>query len=140
VYEDASFGTPEKAAKADRSCSREDLRGVSRTCASRPELQDREDHRRESAAGEFSGDIACCSTTMKDGSISKGFSPTDDYKSGEKRPMIVSFYEKNSQNMPPATRRRPSSLEWGSLPMEAVTKGLHNHDECPTCSSTPVVA
>jgi dipeptidyl aminopeptidase/acylaminoacyl peptidase len=46
----------------------------------------------------------------------------DDYKAGEKRPMIVTFYEKNSQNM--HRYSAPSFLTgMGSVPMEAVTRG-----------------
>ena len=50
----------------------------------------------------------------------------DDYKPGEKRPMLVTFYEKNSQNM--HRYNAPSYLTgMGSSPMQAVTRGLH-HD------------
>jgi len=46
----------------------------------------------------------------------------DDYKPGEKRPMLVNFYEKNSQNM--YRYSAPSFLaSMGSMPMEAVTHG-----------------
>ena len=46
----------------------------------------------------------------------------DDYKTGEKRPMIVSFYEKNSQNM---HRYTPPSFVtgMGSMPVEALSRG-----------------
>jgi dipeptidyl aminopeptidase/acylaminoacyl peptidase len=46
----------------------------------------------------------------------------DDYKPGEKRPMLVSFYEKNSQNM---HRYTPPSFitGMGSLPVEALSRG-----------------
>ena len=46
----------------------------------------------------------------------------DDYKAGEKRPMIVTFYEKNSQNM--HRYNAPSYLTgMGGSPMEAVSRG-----------------
>ena len=46
----------------------------------------------------------------------------DDYKAGEKRPMIVTFYEKNSQNM--HRYNAPSYLSgMGSSPMQAVSEG-----------------
>jgi dipeptidyl aminopeptidase/acylaminoacyl peptidase len=46
----------------------------------------------------------------------------DDYQAGEKRPMIVTFYEKNSQNM--HRYSAPSTLTgMGSSPMEAVSRG-----------------
>ena len=46
----------------------------------------------------------------------------DDYKPGEKRPMLVNFYEKNSQNL--NRYNAPSYLTgMGSSPMQAVSKG-----------------
>ena len=46
----------------------------------------------------------------------------DDYKPGEKRPMLVTFYEKNSQNM--HRYNAPSYLTgMGASPMEAVSRG-----------------
>ena len=46
----------------------------------------------------------------------------DDYKPGEKRPMIVTFYEKNSQNL--HRYNAPSYLTgMGGSPMEAVSNG-----------------
>ena len=46
----------------------------------------------------------------------------DDYKDGEKRPMIVTFYEKNSQNL--HRYNAPSYLTgMGGSPMEAVSRG-----------------
>ena len=46
----------------------------------------------------------------------------DDYKAGEKRPMLVTFYEKNSQNM--HRYNAPSYLTgMGGSPMQAVSNG-----------------
>jgi len=46
----------------------------------------------------------------------------DDYKPGEKRPMLVNFYEKNSQNL--YHYNAPSYLaSMGSSPMQAVSDG-----------------
>jgi dipeptidyl aminopeptidase/acylaminoacyl peptidase len=46
----------------------------------------------------------------------------DDYKPGEKRPMLVSFYEKNSANM--HRYSAPNFLTgMGAVPMEAVSRG-----------------
>jgi dipeptidyl aminopeptidase/acylaminoacyl peptidase len=46
----------------------------------------------------------------------------DDYKAGEKRPMIVNFYEKNSQNL--HRYSAPSYLTgMGSSPIQAVSEG-----------------
>ncbi len=46
----------------------------------------------------------------------------DDYKPGEKRPMLVNFYEKNSQNL--NRYSAPSYLTgMGSMPIEATSRG-----------------
>ena len=68
----------------------------------------------------------------------------DDYKPGEKRPMLVNFYEKNSQNL--HRYNAPSYLTgMGSSPMQAVTEGYltmmpdvllpHRPRRTATCSS-----
>jgi len=46
----------------------------------------------------------------------------DDYKEGEKRPMLVNFYEKNSQNLHRHVAPRYAS-SFGGVLMEAVSKG-----------------
>ena len=60
---------------------------------------------------------------LKDGMRSQGIlAIPDDYKQGEKRAMIVTFYEKNSQTM----HRYPSPnfvTGMGAIPIEAVSKG-----------------
>ena len=63
----------------------------------------------------------------KDGTRLQGIlALPDDYKPGEKRPMLVNFYEKNSQNLHRYTA--PSYLTgMGSSPMQAVSRRLH-HD------------
>jgi dipeptidyl aminopeptidase/acylaminoacyl peptidase len=60
---------------------------------------------------------------LKDGQRAQGIlAIPDDYKAGEKRPMLVTFYEKNSQNM--HRYNAPSYLTgMGSSPMQAVTEG-----------------
>ena len=60
-----------------------------------------EDHRRQSAAvGVRVGPTVLFDYRIKDGTKLQGMMALpDDYQPGEKRPMIVSFYEKNSQNL-----------------------------------------
>jgi dipeptidyl aminopeptidase/acylaminoacyl peptidase len=60
---------------------------------------------------------------LKDGQRAQGIlTIPDDYKPGEKRPMLVTFYEKNSQNM--HRYNAPSYLTgMGSSPIQAVSEG-----------------
>ena len=46
----------------------------------------------------------------------------DDYKTGEKRPMLVTFYEKNSQTMNRYTALPPIT-GMGNMPIEATSRG-----------------
>ena len=61
--------------------------------------------------------------TNKDGKRLQGIlAIPDDYKEGEKRPMIVIFYEKNSQNM--HIYNAPAFLpSMGRMPMQATSDG-----------------
>jgi dipeptidyl aminopeptidase/acylaminoacyl peptidase len=126
TYEDAVFSTPVKAAKADRYMF------TRQTFAEFPDIRigsyGFQDSKRISDANpqqaEFLwGHRVLFDYKLKDGTRAQGIlALPDDYQPGEKRPMIVSFYEKNSQNM---HRYSPPSFVtgMGSLPMEAVTKG-----------------
>src|SRR4029450_6398335 len=60
---------------------------------------------------------------LKDGQRAQGIlTVPDDYKQGEKRPMLVTFYEKNSQNM--HRYNAPSYITgMGSSPIQAVSEG-----------------
>jgi dipeptidyl aminopeptidase/acylaminoacyl peptidase len=126
TYEDAVFSNPVKAAKADRYMF------TRQTFAEYPDIRvgsyGFKDGKKISDANpqqsEFLwGHRVLFDYKLKDGTRAQGIlALPDDYKPGEKRPMIVSFYEKNSQNM---HRYSPPSFitGMGSLPMEAVTKG-----------------
>ena len=126
TYEDAAFSNPVKAAKADRYMF------TRQTFAEYPDIRvggyGFTDSKKISNANpqqsEFLwGHRVLFDYKLKDGTRAQGIlALPDDYKQGEKRPMIVSFYEKNSQNM---HRYTPPSFitGMGSLPMEAVTKG-----------------
>jgi dipeptidyl aminopeptidase/acylaminoacyl peptidase len=126
TYEDASFSNPVKAAKADRYMF------TRQTFAEYPDIRvgsyGFKDGKKISDANpqqsEFLwGHRVLFDYKLKDGTRAQGIlALPDDYKPGDKRPMIVSFYEKNSQNMHRYTA--PSFITgMGSLPMEAVTKG-----------------
>ena len=126
VYEDAAWSTPVKAAKADRYMF------TRQTFAEYPDIRVggygfKESKKISDANPQQSeflwGHRVLFDYKLKDGTRAQGIlAVPDDYKPGEKRPMIVSFYEKNSQNM---HRYSPPSFVtgMGSLPVEAVTKG-----------------
>jgi dipeptidyl aminopeptidase/acylaminoacyl peptidase len=126
VFEDASFNTPVKALKADRylltrQTFREfpDLRIADRSLATSRKITDVNPQQAEYAWGRR----VLFDFTLKDGTRSQGIlALPDDYKEGEKRPMIVTFYEKNSQGM----HRYPTPslvTGMGSIPTSAVSKG-----------------
>jgi dipeptidyl aminopeptidase/acylaminoacyl peptidase len=126
VYEDASFGTPEKAAKADRYMfTRQtfvefpDLRISGPGFANSKKITDANPQQKEFVWGRR----ILFDYKNKDGVKLQGIlALPDDYKDGEKRPMLVTFYEKNSQNL--HRYNAPSYLTgMGASPMEAVSRG-----------------
>jgi dipeptidyl aminopeptidase/acylaminoacyl peptidase len=126
VYQDALFGFPAKAAKAERFLfTRETFVEFPDLRVSGPGFQDA---KRITDANPQQVEYAWGHRILFDFTNKKGvrlqgiLALPDDYKPGEKRPMIVTFYEKNSQNLHryPA----PSLLaSMGSIPIEAVSKG-----------------
>jgi len=126
VYEDASFGNPARAAKAER------LLFTRQTFVEFPDLRvsgtDFKDARKITNANPQQAEFAWGRRVLfdfqnRDGVRLQGIlALPDDYQPGEKRPMIVTFYEKNSQNM--HRYGAPSYLTgMGSSPMEAVSRG-----------------
>ncbi|HVX42169.1 MAG TPA: prolyl oligopeptidase family serine peptidase [Gemmatimonadaceae bacterium] len=126
VYEDASFGTPVKARRADRFLF------TRQTFAEFPDLR--------VSGGDFTratkitdanpqqaeyrwGHRVLFDFTDRDGHKLQGMlALPDDYKPGEKRPMLVNFYEKNSQNL--NRYPTPSFLTgMGASPIEGVSRG-----------------
>jgi len=103
VYDDASFSTPVKARKADRFLfTRQtfvefpDLRVSGPGFADSKKITDANPQQKEYAWGRR----ILFDYKNKDGVRLQGIlAVPDDYKPGEKRPMVVIFYEKNSQNM-----------------------------------------
>jgi dipeptidyl aminopeptidase/acylaminoacyl peptidase len=126
VFEDAAFGNPVRAAKADRYLfTRQtftefpDLRVSGPTFADSRKISDANPQQAEFTWGRR----VLFDYRNKDGVRLQGIlALPDDYKQGEKRPMIVSFYEKNSQNMHRYTA--PSFVTgMGTIPVEALSRG-----------------
>ena len=126
VYEDASFGAPVKAAKADEYLfTRQtfvefpDLRVSGPDFKASKKITDANPQQSEYLWGHR------VLFDFKDrfGHRLQGIMALpDDYKPGEKRPMLVNFYEANSQNL--NRYNAPSYLSgMGSSPMEATTRG-----------------
>jgi prolyl oligopeptidase family protein len=126
VYEDASYGNPEKAAKADTFIfTRQTFADFPDLRVSGPSFKDAKQisHANPQQAEYVWGTRVLFEFRNKDGVRLQGIlALPEDYKPGEKRPMIVTFYEKNSQNM--HRYNAPSYLTgMGASPMEAVSRG-----------------
>jgi Prolyl oligopeptidase family len=126
VYEDAVFGNPAKAAKADKYLfTRQtfteypDLRVGGLSLKDGKKISDANPQQKDYVWGRR----VLFDYKLKDGQRAQGIlTIPDDYKPGEKRPMLVTFYEKNSQNM--HRYNAPSYLTgMGSSPIQAVSEG-----------------
>ncbi|HEY4305094.1 MAG TPA: prolyl oligopeptidase family serine peptidase [Gemmatimonadaceae bacterium] len=126
VYDDAAYSTPVKAANADRYIfTRQtfveypDLRVSGADFKSAKKISDANPQQAEYNWGHR----ILFDFKDKDGHKLQGIlALPDDYKAGEKRPMLVNFYEKNSQNL--NRYSAPSFLTgMGSSPMQAVSDG-----------------
>ena len=125
VYEDASF-TNRRAREADVYCSR--ARPSPSSPTSRVSGPGFKDAKKISDANPQQAEYMWGHRVLfdfkdKDGHKLQGIlAIPDDYKPGEKRPMLVNFYEKNSQNLHRYTA--PSYLTgMGSSPIQAVSEG-----------------
>jgi len=126
IYEDASFSNPVRAMKADRflftrqtfvefpdlRVSGPSFRGSKKISDANPQQKD-----------FLWGHRLLFDYKNKDGVRLQGIlAIPDDYKAGEKRPMLVIFYEKNSQNM--HIYSAPAYLpSMGRMPVQAVSDG-----------------
>jgi dipeptidyl aminopeptidase/acylaminoacyl peptidase len=126
VLDDAVFTNPVRAGKADRFLfTRQtftefpDLRVSDGSFADSRKISDANPHHAEFMWGRR----VLFDYRNRDGVRLQGIlALPDDYKPGEKRPMLVSFYEKNSQNMHRYTP--PSFLTgMGGMPVEALSRG-----------------
>jgi dipeptidyl aminopeptidase/acylaminoacyl peptidase len=126
VYDDASFSSPVKAAKADKFIF------TRQTFVEFPDLRvsgpDFGNSKKISNANPQQAEYRWGHRLLfdfknKDGLRLQGIlAIPDDYKAGEKRPMLVNFYEKNSQNL--HRYSAPSYLTgMGSSPIQAVSEG-----------------
>jgi dipeptidyl aminopeptidase/acylaminoacyl peptidase len=126
IFEDASYNTPVKAKNADRFLyTRQTFVEFPDLRASGPDFREaRTISRANPQQTEFLwGRRLLFDYTNKEGRRLQGIlALPDDYKAGEKRPMIVTFYEKNSQNL--HRYSAPSYLTgMGASAMEAVSRG-----------------
>ncbi len=126
VYEDASFSTPRRAADAETFLfTRQTFVEFPDLRVSGPDFADsRAITNANPQQAEFSwGRRILFDFENNDGVRLQGIlALPDDYQEGEKRPMIVTFYEKNSQNL--HRYRGPSYLTgMGSSPIQAVSEG-----------------
>jgi dipeptidyl aminopeptidase/acylaminoacyl peptidase len=126
VYDDASFGIPTKAMKAEQFLfTRQTFVEFPDLRVSGPGFRDSKkitDANPQQAEYRW-GHRLLFDFKNKDGVRLQGIlALPDDYKPGEKRPMLVTFYEKNSQNL--HRYNAPSYLTgMGGSPMEAVSRG-----------------
>jgi dipeptidyl aminopeptidase/acylaminoacyl peptidase len=126
VYEDAAFSTPAKAAHADRYIfRRETFTEYPDLLVSGPGFRDA---KKISSANPHHAEYTWGRRVLfdyrnRDGVRLQGIlALPDDYKAGEKRPMIVTFYEKSSQGM--HRYSAPSYLTgMGASPVEALSRG-----------------
>jgi len=126
VFDEAAYSTPVKAAKADKFLfTRQTFVEFPDLRVSGPDLKDAKkitDINPQQA--EFMwGHRILFDFKNKDGLRLQGIlALPDDYKPGEKRPMLVNFYEENSQNL--NRYSAPSYLTgMGSSPIQAVSEG-----------------
>jgi dipeptidyl aminopeptidase/acylaminoacyl peptidase len=126
VYEDAAYGDLVKAKKADvflftRQTFSEfpDLRVAGPGFKDARKISDANPQQKDFLWGHR----LLFDYTNKDGKRLQGIlAIPDDYKEGEKRPMIVIFYEKNSQNM--HIYSAPAYLpSMGRMPVQATSDG-----------------
>jgi hypothetical protein len=126
IWDDASFSTPTRAAKAERYLF------TRQTFVEFPDLRisgaDLKDSKKITDANPQQSEYLWGHRILFDYKNKGGvrlqgiLAIPDDYKQGEKRPMLVTFYEKNSQNL--HRYNAPSYLTgMGSSPMQAVTEG-----------------
>jgi dipeptidyl aminopeptidase/acylaminoacyl peptidase len=126
IYDDAAFGGLARAAKAERYLfTREtfseypDLRVAGRDLRQSTRITDANPHQAEFKWGRR---ILFDYTNSKGVRLQGILALPEDYQPGERRPMLVNFYEKMSQNL----HRYPSPsmlTGMGSIPVEAVSRG-----------------
>jgi dipeptidyl aminopeptidase/acylaminoacyl peptidase len=126
VWDDAAFTTPMRASASDTYLfTRQTFSEFPDLLVSGPDLTNPvkiSDANPQQAEYRWGHRVLFDFTTKRGDKLQGILALPDDYQSGEKRPMLVTFYEKNSQTMHryPA----PSYLSgMGSMPIEAVSRG-----------------
>jgi dipeptidyl aminopeptidase/acylaminoacyl peptidase len=127
VFDDAWYSNPTRAAKADRYLlTRQTFAEFPDLRVAGPALTDARkitDANPQQAEYKWVAKRVLFDYTDRDGHRLQGFlSLPEDWAPGRKLPMLVSFYEKNSQNL---NRYTPPSYitGMGALPVEAVSRG-----------------
>jgi poly(3-hydroxybutyrate) depolymerase len=126
IYEDASFSTPTKATKADVYLfTRQTFEEFPDLRTSGPGFKE---SKKISNANPQQAEFLWGRRQLVDFKDHDGhrlqalLTFPEDFKPGEKRPMLVNFYEKNSQNL--NRYSAPSFLtSMGSMPMQATSDG-----------------
>jgi dipeptidyl aminopeptidase/acylaminoacyl peptidase len=126
VYEDAAFSTPQRAQKAERYLfTRQTFAEYPNLRVSGPRFGEA---RQISDANPQHTEYMWGRRTLIDYEDRDGhklqalLTVPDDYRPGERRPMLVNFYEKNSQNL--NRHSTPSFITgMGAVPIEAVSRG-----------------
>ena len=126
VYEDAAFSTPVRATQGDRYLfTRQtfsefpDLLVAGADLANPVKISDANPQQADFLWGHR---ILFDFVTKRGDKLQGILALPDDYKPGEKRPMLVTFYEKNSQTM--HRYSAPSFISgMGSMPIEATSRG-----------------
>ena len=126
VYDDAAYSTPVRATQGDRYLyTRQtfsqfpDLLVAGADLANPAKISDANPQQADFLWGHR---ILFDFVTKRGDKLQGILALPDDYKPGEKRPMLVTFYEKNSQTM--HRYSAPSFITgMGSMPIEATSRG-----------------
>ena len=126
VFDDAAYSTPLRATGTDQFLfTRQTFQEFPDLVVSGADFTDRKkisDANPQQAEYKWGHRVLFDYTTRRGDKLQGMLAVPDDYKPGEKRPMLVNFYEKNSQNLNRYTP--PSYLTgMGSMPIEAVSRG-----------------
>jgi acetyl esterase/lipase len=128
VYEDAAFTTPQRAAKADMYLVRRETFTEYPDLRIATGLDGLKSAKKISDVNPQQGEYLWGHRQLVDFKDKDGhrlqalLTYPDDYKPGEKRPMLVNFYEKNSQNL--HRYSAPSFITgMGSMPIQATSDG-----------------
>ena len=126
VYDDAAYSVPVRAALSDQFLfTRQTFQEFPDVVVAGADFTDRKklsDANPQQADYKWGHRVLFDYVTRRGDKLQGMLALPDDYKPGEKRPMLVNFYEKNSQNLNRYTA--PSFLTgMGSMPIEAVSRG-----------------